>query len=580
MNKVKEFFEKSRMEYEKLPQVIEKKSAPIIEFPLMGNLVRFKKTFFELVTNNISALTLKIISQVMANNKEDIDSYLSQPEITEINGIPHLEWKAKSNLWDEKTYIIDIYPDGLLYKIKVKGTGTPTSIKYFCGSNSEKFPGSEYQASHFTYPVSQNATKNDLTFPVCNGGEISSLYMTPPPFMYPFSSEEFSGVVSVGLIAKEGEYNFKKFSLKYTQDRIHFELPLGGNKKVENEWETQAIWCGFNSDIFEAVKTYSDFHYNRNLAKHGPKEKLRWWKGPLYCGWGDHTSIGNAVYGDNFKCANQEFYSAISDRIDELGLKPTAIIIDDKWQEEYGTMLPDKSKWPDLRKFTDEQHAKGRRVVLWLRAWKNDGLNSDECITLNGKAICADPTNPKYVKRIYDTFHTLLSSDEGCYNCDGFKIDFVDETVIVPGVKVYDESKYGLELMKELLMLFYNAAKCAKSDALINNSVCHPYFAETTDQIRLHDYQSSLRNQMEVMTYRRDLYAAAIPNALIDTDSACNDDYRNAKEYYLNAVKLGVPDIYKVFDPYYTNEFGFTDEDWAEIRTVWEEYSRKMDEEE
>ncbi len=580
MINIKEFNEQYRTWYENLPEVIERRNPPLAEFELMGNLVRFRKSSFELITENIPALTLVLNSKVMTADNDDDDISLSDPIIETVNGIPHLEWEAESTVWDKKTYIADIYPDGLLFKIKVKGKGTPTAVKYFCGKNGTNNPGSEYQASHFTYPISQNATEIDLTYSVATGGNITSLYMTPPPFLYPFRSKEFKSIVSVGLIANKGEFNFKNFALKYQNDRIYFELPLGGNKKVETEWETQAIWCGFSSDIFEAVKAYSDFHYNRNLANHGPTEKHRWWKGPFYCGWGDHMDIGAAIYGDNFKCANQEFYSAISDRIDELGLKPTAIIIDDKWQEEYGTMLPDKSKWPDLRKFTDDQHQKGRRVVLWLKAWANNGINDDECITLNGKALCVDPTNPKFIKRIYDTFYTLLSSDEGCYNCDGFKIDFVDETVIVPGVKVYDQSKYGLELMKELLMLFYNSAKCAKSDALINNSVCHPYFAETTDQIRLHDYQSSLRNQMEVMTYRRDLYAAAIPNALIDTDSACNDDYRNAKEYYLNAVKLGIPDIYKVFDPYYTNEFGFTDEDWAEIRAVWEEYSKKIDEEE
>ena len=128
-------------------------------------------------------------------------------------------------------------------------------------------------------------------------------------------------------------------------------------------------------------------------------------------------------------------------------------------------------------------------------------------------------------------------------------------------------------------MLYYKAAKAVKKDALINNSVCHPYFAETTDQLRLHDYQSSLRNQMEVMKYRRDLYAAAIPEALIDTDSGSNDNFRDAKEYYLNSYKLGVPDIYKVFNPIRNKKYCFTDADWAEIREVWEAYSRKMDEE-
>ena len=579
MLSVKEINEKYQKEYECNPETIEKRSAPLAEYQLMGNKVSFKNTLFELIAENIPALSLKIASQISTKEGEDGDISLSKPDISIQNGIPHLEWQAESSIWEEKTYTVDIYPDGLLYKIKVKGKGTPTAVKYFTGKKEDMFLGSEYQSSHFTYPISANATKGDLTYPVCRGGNIEALYMTPPPFLYPFISREFDSLVSVGLTVNKGEYNFKNFALKYNNDHIYFELPLGENISVDGEWESPAIWCGFSGDIFEAVKNYSDFHYNRNLAARAPTEKYRWWKGPFYCGWGDHMDIGSYAYGDSFKCANQEFYTAISDRLDELKLKPTAIIIDDKWQENYGEMLPDKEKWPDLRKFSDEQHAKGRKVVLWLKAWNCEGIQEDECITLDNKALCVDPTNPKYIERVYSAFSTLLSDEEGCYNCDGFKIDFVDEKVIVPGVKVYDNSKYGIELMKELLMLYYKAAKAVKKDALINNSVCHPYFAETTDQLRLHDYQSSLRNQMEVMKYRRDLYAAAIPEALIDTDSGSNDNFRDAKEYYLNSYKLGVPDIYKVFNPIRNKKYCFTDADWAEIREVWEAYSRKMDEE-
>ena len=37
----------------------------------------------------------------------------------------------------------------------------------------------------------------------------------------------------------------------------------------------------------------------------------------------------------------------MADTLDERGLRPSAIIIDDKWQKEYGTALPKPEKWPD-----------------------------------------------------------------------------------------------------------------------------------------------------------------------------------------------------------------------------------------
>ena len=191
MLSVKEINEKYQKEYECNPETIEKRSAPLAEYQLMGNKVSFKNTLFELIAENIPALSLKIASQISTKEGEDGDISLSKPDISIQNGIPHLEWQAESSIWEEKTYTVDIYPDGLLYKIKVKGKGTPTAVKYFTGKKEDMFLGSEYQASHFTYPISANATEGDLTYPVCRGGNIEALNMTPPHFLYPFRSREF-----------------------------------------------------------------------------------------------------------------------------------------------------------------------------------------------------------------------------------------------------------------------------------------------------------------------------------------------------------------------------------------------------
>lgn len=60
-----------------------------------------------------------------------------------------------------------------------------------------------------------------------------------------------------------------------------------------------------------------------------------------------------------------------------------------------------------------------------------------------------------------------------------------------------------------------------------------------------------------------------MPNTLVDTDAASNYDYRTAKEYCLPAVELGVPDIYKIFDPFDTKEYGFTDQEGLfDIKTL------------
>lgn len=52
--------------------------------------------------------------------------------------------------------------------------------------------------------------------------------------------------------------------------------------------------------------------------------------------------------------ARQDAYMKIADMIKDHNIRPTMLIIDDKWQKTYGDCLPDPERWPDMRAFTDE----------------------------------------------------------------------------------------------------------------------------------------------------------------------------------------------------------------------------------
>ena len=111
--------------------------------------------------------------------------------------------------------------------------------------------------------------------------------------------------------------------------------------------------------------------------------------------------------------------------------------------------MPDENKWPDLRGFVDNEHRKGRRVLLWFKMWNNEGLDESECVMDLCRPVAADPTSPRYRDRVKKMMYRLLSDDADCYNCDGFKIDFANcmplgETVESSG------GKYGVELLKQL----------------------------------------------------------------------------------------------------------------------------------
>jgi len=546
-----------------------------IEYQIGQNKIIVREDSFAMETEGITVFSFPIRSQVAVEGKKDIDLILTPPEVTDNENGLAVRWNAVSEAWLKKTYMLDLYPDGFYFRIKVKGNGRPDAVRFFTGDPNAMFPGSEYEAAGYALPEVAYCDGVRMTRLIDHDGRIAKGFMTPPSFVFPFWTTGIDEWVGIGLVAEEGQHQFHSFLYKNHNNRCHFEVSLDRRTLVDGEWLSQGIWGGFGSDVPDIVKRYGNFYYHHRLCKEGPTKKYRWWKGPFYCGWGDQVEVGQSQRINIKDKATQEFYEKMSRRLDELDLHPTAIIIDDKWQGKYGQLLPDNKKWPDMRAFTDAQHAKNRRVILWVKVWNAEGLDEDECITLEQQPYIADPTNPKYRKRVFETVKRLLSDEEGCYNCDGFKLDFVNCFEIHPELRSYDRSVYGMELMKTMLKLFYDAAKAVKPDALINNSCAHPYFAEVCDQARLHDYGDEMRSLMPIMEYRKSLFAAALPNALIDTDSANRSNYREAKEYCLRAHELGVPDIYMIQD---CREYAFSKEDWAEIRNVWEDYAKRMDE--
>lgn len=552
------------------------------EIPICGGTVHLFDDHFSMIADGIPVFAFPI-SCTIDTVYSDRDLFLSPPSVQENGDVISCTWTSVSEAWTCKTYLLDIYPDGCYFRIRLQGNGTPDTIRYFTGHiDGSLHAGTMYEAAGYALPEAANFDEARMTRFINHDGSIGMGFMTPPPLVFPFWTVGTNGTVcdtwvGVGLAVHRGQYNFNRFfyQVNNSTNRCAFELPLEGRTTVSGTWETQGIWCGFGKNAADTVSEYAEFLYRHDFCSRGQRNKERFWRGPLYCGWGDQVEWGGSLLSDDhINAACQSFYSTLSDLLDSRRLHPTAIIIDDKWQDKYGTLLPDPAKWPDLRAFADEQHTKGRRVVLWVKVWNAEGLDADECMLLEGQPYAADPTSPKYRRRIFETVRTLLSAEEGCYNCDGFKLDFVNCILMHPSIRPYDRSVFGLELVRQMMELFYEAAKAAKPDALINNSCAHPYFADITDQVRLHDYRDSMRSMMPVMEYRRDMFRAAMPDALIDTDSSNRSNYREAKEYCLRAAELGVPDLYLIGD---AREFRFSEEDWDAVREVWETYSAAAD---
>ncbi len=360
-------------------------------------------------------------------------------------------------------------------------------------------------------------------------GEIDLGYLAPPMLAYPFTLDGAEWL-ALGLAPRPGHYNFDRFCCHFTQSdpqlqSFYLSTDFLGYTRVNGQYELPAIAITSGENEFAALAAQT--HALVAYAEHPRRDwadSPRWWYGPLFCGWGEQAYYNRAQMQ---AAAAQEPYSRMSDELDEIGLRPTAIIIDDKWMTSYGEALPDPAEMAGPARFVEREHARGRRVMLWFKAWNSDGLPLDECINLWSQPYGADPTSPAYQQRMHRLMHTLLSADAGCYNCDGFKVDFANVMPLGRLLQSHDHGVYGFEMLKRWYTLFYSAAKAVKPDCLVNTSAAHPYYADVTDQARLHDYDCHLRVAWDVRSYRQKLFHAALPGISIDTDGVWSNAPRD-----------------------------------------------------
>lgn len=496
------------------------------------------------------------------------------------NGVPTYVWTSASSNWEKKEYVIRCYEEHFEYSIRLTGKGAVDTVNYFSGDLAQPCPGSMYEFDTGFTPIVTVTGQKQCTFSAMdeNMNEFSYL-MVPPMFVYSFSTPGVEPKMAFGLAADKGEHNFTQFNYRTRSDRhrrrFWFWTDQSGHVTVDGTWETPRILCYSAESDMDALRYYSGYYYTRGIAKmKTPAEvKPRWWYGPMACGWIEQDAY-NRNYGDAWG-ACEKIYTHFVNKMEGADLHPQLLIIDDKWQQTYGNQYPNTDMFPDLRGFIDgmlENH--NIHTMLWFKLWDAEGLDDDMLMydpKENRKAV--DPTNPKFRERLKHILYTLLSSDEGCCNAYGLKLDYAFWQPVGREAKSYD-GKYGVELFLEYVKYIYECVKEIKPEAIVNASPCHPLFAEYVDHARLHDYYPDLRRCYEEFKFRGECYEIAMSGALIDTDGAAFSSYRDTMRWMRLAPKIGIPDLY-CFDD--MPSLHLTEDDWVVVAKTWKDYSDKID---
>lgn len=510
-----------------------------------------------------------------------VDEEPSFPSLVSVQDTPGnavFVWENKSSLW-EKRYTLTCNYMRFTFHVTLRGKGRVDGIQYFAGNMAnDPDHGSDYEFSEGFSPCVALDDHLDYVFKSSVDCHRGSILMVPPLFCYAFRCEGMQRQLGLGLAAERGEHNFH--SLDYHVHRHFFragfwlETDQAGHVSVDGEWTAPHIIGLAGEDQWDVMRQYTEYYFDTGIAKQRKAAVVpRFWYGPMICGWIEQTTTAAAENIIVHDLANERVYEGLVEKMKRHDLHPAALIIDDKWQEHYATDVADPKKFPDMRAFSDRRRAEGIHTLLWFKLWDPDGWDEKLCVTTDTGELYLDPSQPKFRENLAEIMHRLLSSDEGCYNCDGFKLDYAFCNPAGRKVKTYS-GKYGVELLYDMMVDIYELAKKEKSDAVVNCSPCHPYFAHVCDQARLHDYEQLNRNNRENLTTRGRLFSIAMPGVLLDTDNAGFSSHRDTMRWMLSQPAVGVPDLYALQG---TVSCPLDEDDFAAIREVWENYAKRID---
>ncbi len=526
-------------------------------------------------------MDLFLISSAHTLGGRDVTAVCGAWKVTPKEGAVVISAEADSLCWEKKTLFLECREDRLIYGMTVEGEGRLADVEllsgYYTGVNRRCSTSRFYSCfdadsvfnpepdGRETYrnPPGERALIDMGGVPLPGRDH---WFFTPPPFCFVLRRGDLC--VTLGVTAEPGRHTFSEFEYTGGGNGQGLILRYEGETEVRGVYPLPCVQMIFGSDEYELLGTFSRLE---RPAEEPRAARPAWWKKPIFCGWGAQSAMSGPLGQPAPALACQRFYEEFTASLDEKRLDPGTIVIDDKWQASYGLNDVDPVKWPDMKRFIADMHAKGRRVLLWLKAWDPEGVAPALCIRdWRERPVAVDPTHPEYRALFGEACRRMLTP-EGL-DADGFKIDFTARIPACAGCRRYGKA-WGLELMRAYLAMVYDAAKACKGDALVMCHCPHPYLADKLDMIRLNDVNTG-RPVNPQMIHRAKVVRAVLPDRLIDTDNWPMPDKQSWLDYVRIQPDLGVPSLYYLWHMDNSPE-EITGEDLEVVRGCWARWEAK-----
>jgi hypothetical protein len=539
-----------------------------------------------------------------------------------------LIWAAESTLWT-KRYHLDVFDRHIEFSAEVTGNGDVDLIRFFNLIADQTFRAQFVRLKHFAdngHTSAQSYAQGSpvaFTRVICPEPNAHGRQELAP---YEYAQISVNGDVdhfggnfvadpgllcfavaalpeqewlAFGLAADAGDYLFSDYEYLGGTD-FALAVTSWGARRVAGGFRTPRIIMVVDRDPERVFGRYVDVLRSSGLVPAVRREQPSWWSRPLVCGWGHQCHQAdlfrvrspaerqpdNAAYTLSTQATYREFVGYLN----EQQLPWGTLVIDARWFLASGLKNVDTGRWPSLRAFIDQEHARGRRVLLWWGPWDTEGIPADECVRYRpdlaagrtnrpgrlvklgnpgpGAKLAVDISLPSVQERIRRQVRALLGS--GGLDADGLKVDHVSTAPGIYGMAFPAGSQrlFGIEAVRCYLSLLYNTAKEVKPDALLVGQSPNPYLADVQDMVRVSPWSSYSESVAAEATFAARMCRVADPDWLIDTNAWPMPSLSAFREYTRLQPALGVPSLFYATHLDTTGDV-LTGEDYRIIRDSW-----------
>jgi hypothetical protein len=529
-----------------------------------------------------------IVAGLASASKEEQLSDINYSIRKSVGGVFELNALAKSSLWKDRRFQWRFFPDHIEFQQFATGSGRLGRCYFLSNGISNRWDngttsGHAWDATIYAdryfapNPNHANQFEFNIAMPQILGfsadreegsdqdfrpERMTGIFAPPPLFLSFHLDGTWTGV---GIGAKPGDYQFPAF--EYSGSRYagaSFYVDYLGYRNVDGNFASPVLTINMAYSPLDALQGYTSWLTDNGFATSPVTRDAYWHHLPIFCGWAEQT-VESVPHGSApNKLSTQANYEKWLATLEERGLPIGTVVIDDKWQQDYGTFEVDQQKWPDLKGFISAQHAKGRHVLLWVPVADPEGLPPSLCVNYRTKCVIADVGKPEYEIWLRIRIRHLVQD----LGVDGFKEDWV-RSPAVPGLSLTGPTT-GIEFVRRFQAILYTEAHKWKPDAMVETQTTNALFRESSDVIRLNDVWYASRNVSEMMRLR-----ARIANIsgwlLVDTDNASSTNLKEWWDYMQSQPSIGIPALYFVTRTETTQETP-TPADWAYLAALWHQY--------